>query len=57
MRYLRALEESAYFEKGHLYPILDDMEDGGFLVVDKQNERHYLTGNYWPEHFLCEEEE
>ena len=55
MEYLRCTKTGTYFTKGRSYPILDYMEGGGFVVSDDDNKDHYLSGQYWPDHFEMED--
>lgn len=43
--------DKEYFTVGEKYVILDYLENGGLLVTDNNNRRHFLNGDYVDEFF------
>lgn len=39
------------FTKEKKYFILDYIAEGGYMVVDNDNKSHYISKNYFTEHF------
>ena len=46
MKYLRCETCGDFFTPGKLYPILDYLEGGGFVVADDDSQFHYLSGEF-----------
>lgn len=51
MVYLLNNKADGCFTIGKVYPVFDLLEDGGFLVYDDDNKRHFISKGFSDENF------